>query len=163
MAHEDAALFDTVKAVGHGVLPSTWHQRFPSARIRFPCVRAGKMDGNAEAGHRAAVPDRHLVCRGAPTCASTLDAAIARRHADVGETELLLIDLGQGRNRLGGSALAQVFGDGGKMTGAPVPDVDSALAQGLLQRRSRSSTAPRTSCSPTTTVPMAASSPRFAK
>jgi phosphoribosylformylglycinamidine synthase len=31
-----------------------------------------------------------------------------RPDAEVGETELLLIDLGQGRNRLGGSALAQV-------------------------------------------------------
>jgi phosphoribosylformylglycinamidine synthase len=33
-----------------------------------------------------------------------------RRDAEVGETELLLIDLGEGANRLGGSALLQVFG-----------------------------------------------------
>ena len=39
---------------------------------------------------------------------------------DAGETELLLIDLGAGKNRLGGSALAQVF----NATGSQVPDVD---------------------------------------
>ena len=43
--------------------------------------------------------------------------------ADVGETELLLIDLGQGRNRLGASALAQVYG----ATGNDAADVDAAL------------------------------------
>lgn len=39
---------------------------------------------------------------------------------DAGETSLLLIDLGAGRNRLGGSALAQVF----NATGSETPDVD---------------------------------------
>ncbi len=38
----------------------------------------------------------------------------------IGETDLLLIDLGAGKNRLGGSALAQVF----NATGSVVPDVD---------------------------------------
>ena len=39
---------------------------------------------------------------------------------DAGETDLLLIDLGAGKNRLGGSALAQVF----NATGSVAPDVD---------------------------------------
>ena len=39
---------------------------------------------------------------------------------DAGETDLLLIDLGAGRNRLGGSALAQVH----NATGSDAPDVD---------------------------------------
>jgi phosphoribosylformylglycinamidine synthase len=39
---------------------------------------------------------------------------------DAGETDLLLIDLGGGRNRLGGSALAQVYA----ATGNDAPDVD---------------------------------------
>ena len=39
---------------------------------------------------------------------------------DAGETELLLIDLGAGKTRSGGSALAQVFG----ATGSVPPDVD---------------------------------------
>ncbi len=41
---------------------------------------------------------------------------------DVGETELLLIDLGHGRNRLGGSALAQAWNS----VGEHAPDVDAA-------------------------------------
>jgi phosphoribosylformylglycinamidine synthase len=45
-----------------------------------------------------------------------------RPDAEVGETELLLIDLGQGRNRLGGSALAQVYGVSGDLA----PDVEPA-------------------------------------
>ncbi|MEI7611971.1 MAG: phosphoribosylformylglycinamidine synthase [Betaproteobacteria bacterium] len=39
---------------------------------------------------------------------------------DAGETDLLLIDLGAGKNRLGASALAQVF----NATGSDAPDVD---------------------------------------
>jgi phosphoribosylformylglycinamidine synthase len=40
-------------------------------------------------------------------------------RADCGETELVLIDLGEGRNRLGGSALAQVY----KQVGDTAPDI----------------------------------------
>ncbi|MDX1698953.1 MAG: phosphoribosylformylglycinamidine synthase subunit PurQ, partial [Thiohalobacterales bacterium] len=41
-------------------------------------------------------------------------------RTDAGDSVLLLIDLGQGRNRLGGSALAQVYKD----IGSTPPDVD---------------------------------------
>ncbi len=47
-------------------------------------------------------------------------------RTDQGETDLILLDLGDGRNRLGGSALAQVYG----VTGKDVPDVDEP---GLLK------------------------------
>ncbi|MRD73616.1 phosphoribosylformylglycinamidine synthase [Rhodocyclus tenuis] len=47
----------------------------------------------------------------------TLTPLLAREQAD---TELLLIDLGAGRNRLGASALAQVYG----AVGHEVPDLD---------------------------------------
>jgi len=40
---------------------------------------------------------------------------------DCGETDLLLVDLGAGQNRLGGSALVQVF----NATGSTTPDVDN--------------------------------------
>ena len=40
-------------------------------------------------------------------------------RTDCGETELILIDLGAGRNRLGGSALAQVY----KQVGNEAPDL----------------------------------------
>jgi phosphoribosylformylglycinamidine synthase len=59
-----------------------------------------------------------------------------RPDAEVGETELLLIDLGQGRNRLGGSALAQVYG----VSGEHAPDADAGLLKaffGAIQALSR--------------------------
>src|SRR5690606_34512841 len=43
-------------------------------------------------------------------------------RTDAGETTLILIDLGQGRLRLGGSVLAQAF----NQAGTAVPDVDDA-------------------------------------
>ena len=46
------------------------------------------------------------------------DAATA--GTDAGDTRLILIDLGNGKNRLGGSALAQVFGEVGDVA----PDLD---------------------------------------
>ena len=43
---------------------------------------------------------------------------------DAGATELILVDLARGRNRLGGSILAQVYGQ----IGNAAPDVDDAAA-----------------------------------
>jgi phosphoribosylformylglycinamidine synthase len=43
-----------------------------------------------------------------------------RPRTDAGETELLLVDLGRGRNRLGGSILAQVY----SQLGDEAPDLD---------------------------------------
>src|SRR5260221_537898 len=52
-------------------------------------------------------------------CAVTL----ADFEGDAGESELILVDLGQGKNRLGGSILAQVF----SQMGEDCPDLDSPL------------------------------------
>ena len=48
---------------------------------------------------------------------------------DRGETELILIDLGCGRNRLGGSALAQVY----KQTGDEAPDISASTGSEMLR------------------------------
>lgn len=45
-------------------------------------------------------------------------------RSDVGDTDLILIDLGKGRNRLGASALAQVY----KQLGHHAPDLDDPAA-----------------------------------
>jgi phosphoribosylformylglycinamidine synthase len=52
--------------------------------------------------------------------ASGTSMARGPRLDPIGESELILIDLGKGLNRLGGSALAQVYGQ----TGHEPPDVD---------------------------------------
>jgi phosphoribosylformylglycinamidine synthase len=52
-----------------------------------------------------------------------------RLRTDLGETELVLVDLGRGRNRLGGSILAQVHSQFGR----EVPDLDDPqLLKGLF-------------------------------
>ncbi len=53
-------------------------------------------------------------------------------------TSLWLIDLAGGRNRLGGSALAQVYGE----LGEEPPDLDAAAAADAARRRARASCAP---------------------
>jgi len=45
-------------------------------------------------------------------------------RTDRGDTDLILIDLGQGKNRLGGSCLAQVYGQLGDPAVDGVPDLD---------------------------------------
>ena len=75
-------------------------------------------------------------------------------HATPATPTLLLVDLGRGKNRLGGSALAQVYGK----VGAEPPDLDNpALLAGFFaavqELRAR-----RTCCSPTTIAPTAACS-----
>ncbi|HXC02428.1 MAG TPA: phosphoribosylformylglycinamidine synthase [Opitutaceae bacterium] len=58
-----------------------------------------------------------------PSSASSALSAVKNPNSEsIGETLLLLIDLGRGKNRLGGSILAQVV----SQMGAATPDVDSA-------------------------------------
>ena len=78
-------------------------------------------------------------------------------RTDLGATVLLLVDLGAGANRLGGSSLAQVFGELG--SDAAGSRVDPQL---LIQprRRAARSCARRTWCWPITTAPTAACSRR---
>jgi phosphoribosylformylglycinamidine synthase len=118
---EDAALFDTVKAVGLEFCPQLGVS-IPVGKDSLSMRTRWEDQGEAK---QVAAPLSLIVTSFAP-CADvrkTLTPQL-RADADVGETELLLIDLGQGKNRLGGSALAQVFGEGGKMIGAAVPDAE---------------------------------------
>ena len=59
---------------------------------------------------------------GPESSASSAPSALRRQPVTIGDSALLLIDLGRGQNRLGGSILAQVV----SQTGQTPPDVDSA-------------------------------------
>ncbi len=114
---DDADLFDAVKAVGMELAPELG--------IAIPV-------GKDSLSMRTQWNDKdHPLSVTAPvTVVITAFAPVedVRRvvtpqlRTDCGETELLLIDLGMGKNRLGGSALAQVF----NATGTSAPDVDDA-------------------------------------
>ncbi|HEX7951696.1 MAG TPA: phosphoribosylformylglycinamidine synthase, partial [Burkholderiales bacterium] len=114
---EDAVLFDTVEAVAM--------QLCPQLGISIPVGKDSMSMRTAwrEGGKRKEVvaPLSLIVSAFAPCvdARGTLTPQLQPRDRD---SVLVLIDLGAGRNRLGGSALAQVY----SQIGGDVPDVDSA-------------------------------------
>ncbi|HEY0665837.1 MAG TPA: phosphoribosylformylglycinamidine synthase [Gallionella sp.] len=125
---EDAALFDTVRAVGMELCPQLGIG-IPVGKDSMSMKTTWK-EGRAEKAMTA--PLSLIVSAFAPTM-DARDTLTPQLAADP-DTTLLLIDLGQGKNRMGGSALAQVY----KQVGDVAPDVDDAQVLkaffGLVQR-----------------------------
>ena len=99
---EDAALYDTVRAVALELCPRS-ASRFRSARIRCRCSTTWREGDVDKCGHRAGVADRLGVRAGARR-ARTLTPQL---QLDRGDTALVLIDLGGGQEparRLGARA-----------------------------------------------------------
>lgn len=113
---EDAALFDTVKAVGMELCPDLGIS-IPVGKDSMSMKTTWK---EGEQNKAVTAPLSLIVSAFAP-CADVRKTLTPQLVADTG-TVVLLFDLGQGRNRLGGSALAQVY----KQVGNSVPDVDDA-------------------------------------
>ncbi|MCB5184760.1 phosphoribosylformylglycinamidine synthase [Methylobacillus gramineus] len=114
---EDAALFDTVKAVGMELCPALGIS-IPVGKDSMSMKTVWEEDGEKKA---VTSPISLVVTAFAPTpdARKTLTPQL---RTDLGDTKLLLIDLGAGKNRMGGSALAQVYGAVGNVA----PDVDAA-------------------------------------
>ncbi len=106
---EDARLFDTVRAV------SDFCQQIG---VSIPVGKDSLSMRTAWEGREVVSPLSLIITAFAsvPDVRRTLTPQL---KLDAGESDLLLIDLGTGRNRLGGSALAQVF----NATGSHAPDV----------------------------------------
>jgi phosphoribosylformylglycinamidine synthase len=97
---EDAALYDTVRAVALELCPALG--------ISIPVGKDSLSMRTAWDGKEVLAPLSLVVT----AFAATEDARATltpRLRTDAGETELILVDLGGGKNRLGGSILAQVF------------------------------------------------------
>ncbi|MBI5110165.1 MAG: phosphoribosylformylglycinamidine synthase, partial [Rhodocyclales bacterium] len=116
---EDAALFDTVRAVGIDFCPALG-VAIPVGKDSLS-MRTKWEDGKEQKQVTAPLSLIITAFAAVDDVRRTLTPQL-RPDAEVGETELLLIDLGQGRNRLGGSALAQVYGGSGDVA----PDADPA-------------------------------------
>ena len=116
-AGEDAALFDTVRAVALELCPGLG--------ISIPVGKDSLSMKTAwdEAGRKKEVvsPLSLIISAFAP-CADARRVLTPQLRLDAGATELVFVDLGCGRNRLGGSILAQVYGQ----VGNAAPDVDDA-------------------------------------
>jgi phosphoribosylformylglycinamidine synthase len=115
-AGEDAALFNTVKAVGMELCPALGIS-IPVGKDSMSMKTVWEDNGEKKA---VTSPISLIIS----AFANTLDVRktlTPQLRTDLGDTELILIDLGNGKNRMGGSALAQVYSQLGDTT----PDVDN--------------------------------------
>ena len=128
---EDAALYETVRAVGKELCPALGIA-IPVGKDSLS-MRTHWQDGDLQ--RSVVAPVSLIVTAFAPVddARRTWTPAL---HVKDGPTALWLIDLGASRNRLGASALAQVYGE----LGAQPPDLDDSqrlvrLAAALAQLR----------------------------
>ena len=114
---EDAKLYETVEAVGMDLCPQLGI-----------CIPVGKDsmsmrtvwdDGGQELSNTS--PLSLIVSAFAPVN-DLRNSSTPQLRTDCGPSSLLLLDLGKSKNRLGGSALAQVF----RQLNCEVPDLDNA-------------------------------------
>ncbi|HND14918.1 MAG TPA: AIR synthase-related protein, partial [Pseudomonadales bacterium] len=131
---EDQALFEAVRAVGMELCPALG--------IVIPVGKDSmsmKTCWRDAAGEREVIAPMSLIVSAFAPVSDVRLAVTPQIDLEEADTLLVLIDLGRGRNRLGGSALAQVF----NQVGDSVPDVDDAsmlagffaAMQRCLQRR----------------------------
>ena len=114
-AGEDAALFATVKAVGMELCPALGIS-IPVGKDSMSMKTLWQDNGV----DKAVTSPISLVVT---AFANTLDARktlTPQLRTNFGETKLILIDLGNGKNRMGGSSLAQVY----SQLGDTAPDID---------------------------------------
>jgi phosphoribosylformylglycinamidine synthase len=114
---QDAALFDTVKAVGMELCPALGIS-IPVGKDSLSMRTTWADDGAA----KAVTSPVSLIVSGFAPVTDIRKVLTPQLQIDAGATALILIDLGRGKNRLGASSLAQVTGQLGDRT----PDVDSA-------------------------------------
>ena len=114
---EDAALYDTVRAVGMELCPALG--------IGIP-VGKDSMSMRTEWRDATSGEDKAVTAPMSLVVSAFARVTDARRtltpqlRMDAGDTELVLVDLGAGRNRLGGSILAQTH----SQLGDEAPDLD---------------------------------------
>jgi phosphoribosylformylglycinamidine synthase len=114
---EDAGLYEAVKAVGEELCPALG--------ITIPVGKDSmsmKTQWQDEQGAKAVTAPLSLVITAFGRVRDVRRTLTPQLRMDKGDSKLVLIDLGRGKNRLGGSALAQVYRQLGDVT----PDVDSA-------------------------------------
>ena len=115
---EDAALYDTVRAVALELCPALGIS-IPVGKDSMS-MRTAWRDGEVDKAVTAPVS---LIVSAFAAIADARRVLTPQLRTDVASV-LLIVDLGNGRNRLGGSALAQVYGQLGNVA----PDVDDPAA-----------------------------------
>jgi phosphoribosylformylglycinamidine synthase len=117
---EDAGLYEAVKAVGEELCPAL-DITIPVGKDSMS-MKTTWQDENGEKRDKSVTSPLSLVITAFGAVKDIRKTLTPELNSKVDETELLLIDLGQGQNRLGASCLAQVY----QQLGNVAPDVDSA-------------------------------------
>ncbi len=116
---EDAGLYDAVRAVGMELCPAlgiTVPVGKDSMSMRTVWREGGK--------EKSVTAPMSLIISAFAPATDVRHTLTPELRRDAGDTDLILIDLGKGKNRLGGSALGQVY----RQVGHHAPDVDDAGA-----------------------------------
>ncbi|MES2013949.1 MAG: phosphoribosylformylglycinamidine synthase [Pseudomonadota bacterium] len=120
-AGEDAALFETVKAVGMELCPQLGVS-IPVGKDSMSMKTVWNDDGaNGQVISKAVTSPISLVVTAFAATPDARKTLTPQLQTNV-DSKLILIDLGAGKNRMGGSSLAQVYG----AVGDVAPDVDDA-------------------------------------
>lgn len=114
---EDARLYDTVKAVGMELCPELGIT-IPVGKDSMSMATRWNEDGV----DKSVTSPLSLIVTGFAPVTDIRQTLTPQLRMDKGTTDLILIDLGRGQNRMGASILAQVHGKLGKQA----PDVDDA-------------------------------------
>ncbi|MCC2955550.1 phosphoribosylformylglycinamidine synthase [Massilia sp. IC2-477] len=113
---QDAALFDTVKAVGMELCPALG--------VSIPVGKDSlsmRTTWNDEGASKSVVSPVSLIVSSFAPVSDVRRSLTPQLRTDLGDSALVLVDLGRGKNRLGASILAQVT----QQLGDSVPDVDA--------------------------------------
>lgn len=113
---EDAGLYEAVKAVGEELCPAL-DLTIPVGKDSMS-MKTRWQDGGED---KSVTAPLSLIISAFARVEDVRKTLTPELRTSIADSRLLLIDLGQGKNRLGGSCLAQVFGK----SGAIAPDLDS--------------------------------------
>lgn len=114
---EDQALYDTVKAVGLELCPALG-LTIPVGKDSMS-MKTSWQEGEQQ---KTVTAPLSLIVTGVAPVIDVRKTATPQLRTDCGDSDLVLVDLGRGNNRLGGSALAQVYSS----LGSECPDLDDA-------------------------------------
>ncbi|MBC8131521.1 MAG: phosphoribosylformylglycinamidine synthase, partial [Deltaproteobacteria bacterium] len=112
---EDARLYDAVRAIGVDLCPALGIA-IPVGKDSMSMKTVWQQGGTS----RAVTAPLSVVITAFAPVTDVRSALVPQLRRDAGDTALLLVDLGCGRNRLGGSCLAQVY----EQLGDVPPDLD---------------------------------------
>ena len=113
---EDAGLYEAVKAIGEELCPALG-LTIPVGKDSMSMKT--KWDENGE--EKSVTSPMSLIITAFGVVEDIRKTVTPELRTDQGETRIVAIDLSKGKNRLGGSCLAQVY----KQLGNETPDVDS--------------------------------------